>query len=76
MVALKQSYCRKQGVKRGKPRNPRRTQECRKKPREVVPVDPKNMLSIRLSTEARCFSLCEVKLNVFVCGASWANVRR
>ena len=46
------------------------------KPKEVVCVDPKNMLSIRLSTEARCFSLCEVKLNVFVCGASWANVRR
>ena len=34
------------------------------KPREVVRVDPKNMLSIKLSTEARCFSLCEVKLNV------------
>ena len=46
------------------------------KPKEVVCVDPKNMLSIRPSTEARCFSLCEVKLNVFVCGASWANVRR
>ena len=46
------------------------------KPKEVVRVEPKTMLSIRLSTESRCFSLCEVKLNVFVCGASWANVRR
>ena len=46
------------------------------KPKEGVSLDPNNMLSIRLSTEARCFSLCEVKLNVFVCGASWANVRR
>ena len=46
------------------------------KPQEGVCVDPNNMLSIRLSTEARCFSLCKVKLNVVVCGASWATVRR
>ena len=46
------------------------------KTQRVVRVDPKNMLSIRLSTEARCFSLCKVKLNVVVCGASWATVRR
>ena len=70
MVALKQSCCRKRrGQKRKTPKTAENT-GMPQKPREVVRVDPKNMLSIRLSTEARCFSLCKVKLNVVVCGAS------
>ena len=39
-----------------------------------VRMDPNNMLKNRLSTEARCFSLCKVKLNVVVRGSSWATV--
>ena len=61
-----------------KEKNSKNRGEHRKtgKTQEGVCVDPNNMLSIRLSTEARCFSLCKVKLNVVVCGASWATVRR
>ena len=76
MVALKQSCCRKQGGQKRKTPKTAENTGMPQKTQRVVRVGPKNMLSIRLSTEARCFSLCEVKLNVFVCGASWANVRR
>ena len=76
MVALKQSCCRKQGFKRGKPENRGEHRNAAKNPEKLSVWIRKNMLSVRLSTEARCFSLYEVKLNVFVCGASWANVRR
>ena len=75
MVASKQSCCRKTVSKR-KTRKTAENTGKPEKPQEGVCVDPNNMLSIRLSTEARCFSLCKVKLNVVVCGASWATVRR
>ena len=54
---------------REKLERPLRTQENRKT-QEGGCVDSNNILKIKLSTEARCFSLCKVKLNVVVCGAS------
>ena len=65
-----------EGSKEENPENRGEHRNAAKNPEKLSVWIRKNMLSIRLSTEARCFSLCEVKLNVFVCGASWANVRR
>ena len=68
-MALKQSCCRKNGFKE-KNSNDRRENRKTGKTQEDACVDAYNILKIKLSTEARCFSLCEVKLNVVVCGAS------
>ena len=56
MVVLKQSCCRKRrGQKRKTPKTAENTGMPQKTQRSCPCGSEKNMLSIRLSTEARCF---------------------